>query len=118
MANFWFTFITGLLKPFAKFRDDRLRLVAAIEADREARNQRFTETILDSQATMLKEMNATVAHSTDIVKSWLEGIQNLSNIKIQAPQTQTDTVQWKREQATHIDPDNIERYIREAIGEL
>lgn len=114
ISKLWFHFITSFLKPFYKFKEDRLKLEAAIEADKESRNQRFFQDILEIQKETLGEIVKSIESSNGTIKFWLEGLQNMSNIKIQTPPVNTDQRMWEKE--IQMQSEDIEQYIREAVG--
>jgi hypothetical protein len=97
IANLWSRFIAAFLAPFVKVKQDHLKLLHAIESDKQSAQQRHLETILDSQANLVKEMNHTVSETSGVLKDWLEGFHKLPTGTGVAPPVNNDERMWRIE---------------------
>jgi hypothetical protein len=96
-TNYWDRFIAALLKPFVKIKQDNMRLQHAIETDKQAAQQRFMETVLDSNRQIIDQMNVTVAETTSVLKDWLEGFNKIPTVQMTAPPVNDDERLWRKE---------------------
>lgn len=97
IANLWSAVVAAFLAPFIKAKQDHLKLLHAIDVDRQASQQRQLESILDSQKDLVKEMHLTVSDTTSVLKEWLEGFHKLPVGTGTAPPVNNDERMWRLE---------------------
>ena len=129
MGNLWDSFITALLRPFMRARDNRLRLQHTIEVDKLAFQQRQLESVLEAQATLATTVTENVKETTAVLREWLEGFHKLPTQAISKPPVNDEERMWRLEMeaiarergkvlADNMSPHEIEAFIREGINGL
>jgi len=98
IAEWWDSFVTALLAPFSKLKEDKLRLLHTIEMDKMLAQQRHTETILDSQKDLANSLKGMMEDNNSVIKDWLEGFHKLPvGSAAKAPPVNNDERMWQLE---------------------
>jgi hypothetical protein len=130
IANLWDDFISALLKPFNRAKENKLKLAHTIEMDKLAASQRHVETILDSQKELVHQMKEMSESSNLVLREWLEGFHKLPvNSPVAAPPVNDDERLWRMEMqglareagknlTENMSPYEIEAVIREGFNVL
>lgn len=121
IANAWDSFITALYKPFIRIQENKIKLEAAIQMDKQDATQRHTEELLRIQEKLAEHNTRIVQESTSVVKEWLQGLTQLSAVQIKAPPVMDDERQWllEMERNGHLpETDEMEDFIRKELANL
>lgn len=118
MGKLWDSFITALLKPFVRYRDEKIKLIATIEMDKQAVHDRHVEELLNIQERIAQHNTRIVQESTTVLKEWLSGLTQLSGATIVAPPVNDDLRQWRMENKEQELPDDLEAFIRQELANL
>lgn len=121
IAQWWDSFITALLKPFVRVRQDNYKLKATIEMDRELATQRHIEELLQIQERLAEQNTKIVQESTSTIREWLQGLTQLSGVNIQSPPVVDDEKQWEiemRNKGLFPETDDMEDFIRKELANL
>jgi exonuclease V gamma subunit len=125
IANFYDNFITALLRPFVRVKENRLKLEHTIEMDKQSAHERHIEAILDGQRELAGSIAKISENSNQVLREWLEGFHKIQQQPLAAPPVNNDERLWELEMASlkkdigsGMTPFDMEQFIGSSLKDL